>query len=1021
MSVSFVLDQLNKKSGELDRSIPISWQYPPRPPKRPLSAAPSPSWPTFSKVKPIQWKVNGKNWFYADITFPKQQCGIEFKETQALIFINGWQPFTLWINGTELFKENHAWLATGPIANPFPMTVDPGKTYHLVVCVEPTDIPALVLPLDVQIKSRRCVELGIEVMAASAQLHFAQALARTKQEKKLLEQAVACIDVKALESDQWDRFFQSTKKMETALSPLSARAKKTTVHLVGHSHIDMDWMWTWKDTVNCIRRDFKSVTDLMDDYPEVTFTHSQVPTYDVVRKMDPDVFRKVKNRIKEGRWENAAGTWVEGDLCMADGESVARHMLYAADWTTKHLDSKARVLWEPDTFMHPGNMPQLAKLGEFDCYFHMRCNPGNGNNWPVRVWEGVDGTPAVAFSMPYNSMLTPLQIVDAAIKNSRFGIKNALKLWGIGDHGGALSRFQLNLLSLYRDKPLFPTIKFSTMKHVLTAVRNEKVRLPRNKGETYPVFEGCFTTHADVKKHNRRGESALLTAEALCAMAGLDRKDDLRDAWLPVLFNQFHDIFDGTSVHRAYINADKRGKLCLKIARRVTQEAVSVLSCPAQKGQKLVLYNPLGFERTEPVRAALPEGTKCLIDSDGQVIPVQRIDREFMFVAENVPAFSRKTFRILKNIPRRSCFPDVSVNEASQDTWEVETKHAVSHLLKASGVIGSFYDKSLGREIIGYGMAKLMTYSNTARTDLALNVFQVLDEAPNSMSAWIVNNILQEQNLMGNAKVTFLDRGPVFARFRVVHAFRSSRIAEEIVYFNNVNRVDFKAQIDWHEKGDDKVGVPQLKVAFTTSMRRPRARFEGPFCVPERPTNGLDQPTQKWADLSGTDFGFTLLNDCKYGYDALGGRMRISLLRSPYCPDRDPDNGRHIIRFAFVPHGPGIPNADLVRAGMAYNRPLVPVNTNARIKPVKTRLQTSGSESIVCTALRIAEHSSQLLIRFFETSGKNCNFKFTLGSGIRSAREVNFLENPVAGNSRLRSGRVHTGFRPFEVKTFLVT
>ena len=140
---------------------------------------------------------------------------------------------------------------------------------------------------------------------------------------------MAALDLKALQAEQWGKVSASMARMEKLLAPFEARARQATVHLIGHSHIDMDWQWTWKDTVHCIRRDFKAVTDMMDDYPDLAFSHSQPPTYEVVRNMDPKIFakgegtdcRRALGRTRRAHGWRATFTWPmarrwRGTFCM---------------------------------------------------------------------------------------------------------------------------------------------------------------------------------------------------------------------------------------------------------------------------------------------------------------------------------------------------------------------------------------------------------------------------------------------------------------------------------------------------------------------------------------------------------------------------------------------------------------------------------------------------------------------------------------------------------------------------------
>ncbi len=1019
MTKDTILALLDRKTNELNGGLPIEWHYPDTPLANPLRFQFDKSWARYENNKAGSWTKHGRNWLYAEITFPEVFYGVPLVNEQAMLFINGAMPFTLWLDGRELFREEHVWHATGPIADPFPVPIVPGRRHELVLCVEPTELPCNSLDIHVEFKIHRCTDLALETGSAAAQLRYAAALADTPADKACLDKAVACLDAKALATERWERFLSSIRPFEEVLAPFAARAREMTVHLIGHTHIDMDFKWTWSDTVKCIRRDCKAAANLMDAYPDLTFTLSQIPIYDTLRRKDPSVFRRAVQRIREGRWECAASTWVEGDLNMADGEAIARHMLYAADWAQAHLGTQARVLWEPDTFGHPGNMPQLARLGECDAYFHWRCNPDKFEGWPVWQWVGIDGTPITCFSEIYGSDLSPQVIASRVLRHLRDGRRHALHVWGIGDHGGGLSRWQLENLQKYIDKPVMPTVEFSTIARLLEAVRKENPKLPTAQGQTYSLFEGCFTTHAHAKADNRKCEGALLVAEALAALAGQDHTAVLRDAWTPALFNQFHDILDGAAVHDSYVDARKRAASSLRRAAAVTKEALRALVRPTADAGTLMVVNPLGFERTEPVRATLPPGTTCLVDADGRAVPVQKLGREFVFIASGIPAFSRKTYRILATPPEIADISPVATMENGEYV-KVETPLASLMIHRESGYIGSYFHKGLGRELVSYGISLPLTHVPSTHAELALNVFQFRDEALNWMTAWLINDILREENLLRGATVRLLATGPVFARFRVIHTIRSSTIEEDILVYRDFPRLDFEARIDWRERVTGEHGVPQLKISFAGAISAPCVRTEGPFAIREIPADGMEMPTQKWSAVSGREFGFALYNDSRYGMDALGPRMRITLVRNGSNPDPETDNGRHVVRFAYEPHAPGLASPELVRRGMAFNRPLITALSGQPLLTFAPQIQIHGAETVICTALRRAEHSGDLLVRLFQADDHPARATIGIGRGIATVVEVNFLENPTGGNIRLAGGMVTLSFRPFEVKTLLV-
>lgn len=1028
-TLNSLLSKLDQKYSQLAYAgLELEWYYLPDPMGDALHV---PLDPSVMQLVPAgqfgPFSKNQANWCYTEFAFPETHHNIPLAGQQARIFVNGGSPFTFYLDGEEQFRETHAWHATGPISEPLILEIKPGVRHRLVLCLEPTEYSAGNQVLAVNLQPVPCHDQGLELTTIAAELQLAEALASTPQERDLVQQAEATVDRDALDSEDWPRFNDSVRRAEALLEPFRARAKAMTVHLVGHTHIDMDWMWTWTDTRHCIRRDAHGTLELMDQVPELRFTISQVPFYDTVRQDDPEDFQRIVARIKEGRWECVAGTWVEGDLHMADGESVARHMLYAKDWTRAHLGVEAKTLWEPDTFGHPGNMPQLARLGELDTYFHWRCNPGRDDNWPVRWWEGVDGTRILTFSQAYGSSVTPDGWRGNVVQYARRGWQNVLHVYGLGDHGGGLPRWQFALAQRLQERPLVPPQRFSTVQEFRAAFMAEQPDLPSNRGETFSLFEGCFTTHASIKRYNRICEGRLLVAETMAALAGLDRCAPLREAWTGVLFNHFHDIMDGAAVHDSYLNAHQRAEFALETASRVTTEALQLLVPPEEEGATLTVVNPLGFARTEPVRAALPAGAG-LIDEDGVAVPVQPLDHEAVFVARNIPAFGSRQFRIVhapEPLPPASSSGSVSPRidafqpiETSEDDTEIriETRHAVILLNKQSGVIGSYFDRTLDRELVGYGVPKTLSHVPVTRQDMALNVFTVLDEAPNLMSAWLINDILREEHLLRGARVTLVETGPVFARVRVHHQFRQSRVDEDLFFYQDCARVDGELQIDWREQGNAEAGVPQLKLGFGTTLAAPRARFEGPFCITERPADGLDQPSQKWTDVTGQEFGLTLYNDSKYGFDVLGSRLRMTLLRNPYAPDPEPDNGRHVVRFGFEAHEPGRSTAEMTRRGMAFNRPLLTTPGSGALRS----LEIKGDDGIVVTSLRRAEHEDALVVRLFEATGHPGQVTISLAD-LHQAREINFLERPVGEPLSVEAGTVSVGLQPWEVKSLLLT
>ena len=107
------------------------------------------------------------------------------------------------------------------------------------------------------------------------------------------------------------------------------RAKDTTLHMIGHGHIDPVWLWRWQEGAEEVRATFRSALERMKETGELVFTASSAAFYKWVKEVDPEMFEEIRARVKEGRWDIAGGWWVEPDCNIPLGESFVRHGLYS--------------------------------------------------------------------------------------------------------------------------------------------------------------------------------------------------------------------------------------------------------------------------------------------------------------------------------------------------------------------------------------------------------------------------------------------------------------------------------------------------------------------------------------------------------------------------------------------------------------------------------------------------------------------------------------------------------------------
>ena len=375
-------------------------------------------------------------------------------------------------------------------------------------------------------------------------------------------------------------------KAEAMLLPCGAAAKEYKLILAGHAHIDMDWMWSYHETVAITLSTFRTVLNLMDQYPDFHFSQSQASVYKIVEEYDPEMMPEIQARIKEGRWEVTASAWVETDKNMPNTESLLRHIQCTKDYLRDTWDIDADSLeidFSPDTFGHSANIPEIDSFGGVKYMYHCR---GLDGDYSLYRWRAPSGKELISYVEQYwyNSGITPRigQGIFDICKHYN-GFKTGLIVYGVGDHGGGPTRRDIETAIEMAQWPVFPTIKFGTIReffHEAEAIRDQ---LPVLDHELNFLFPGCYTTQTRIKRGNRKSETVLTDAEAFMSFAQIEagkafNKDRHSKAWQDVLYTHFHDILTGSCVQDSREHAMGRYSDVLAYANTQYGKAVTALA-----------------------------------------------------------------------------------------------------------------------------------------------------------------------------------------------------------------------------------------------------------------------------------------------------------------------------------------------------------------------------------------------------------------------------------------------------------
>jgi alpha-mannosidase len=884
-----------------------------------------------------------------------------------------------------------------------------------------------------------------------------------------LNGAIQTVDLKALDAHDQAAFDASLKASLEKLEALRPLLQTATWHLTGNSHIDAAWLWPWTETVDVVKRTFGTALQLMYEYPQYTYTQSAAQYNDWLAQKYPDMNAEIKRRIQEGRWEVVGGMWVEPDLNMPDGESLVRQLLVGKRWYKQAYGVDVRIGWNPDSFGYTWQLPQIYKKSGVDYFVTQKMTWNDTNQLPFKLfwWESPDGSKVLAY-FPHdyaNDNLSPVRLSADLVqaRQRATGMTDMMDLYGIGDHGGGPTRAILDEGFHWADAStpakVIPKMQFGIAQSYFSTVEKQiaaesptwnyqsiakgytappavpgMVSIPTWKSELYFEYHrGVFTTQANHKRNMRDAEVEVLDAERWASLAWLDGREypgkELTEDWKKVLFNQFHDLAAGSGIGVIYKDAQKDYDVVRwstnEIGATSFEELVEKIDS-AGKGsvktpQSIVVFNPLGWTRSGDVsvRVQIPGEVSRLglaeAGSSGTFLYARNWkklgnhDYEITVPAYDVPALGYKVYRVLINEELGIVdymFPRV---ENKADLISVDTNKLGLNVRKKDGCIVALRHAGVNLIADSACANQLQFFKDTPKDYDAWNIdLGTLDAAPKT-----IDQVDSVELIHGD---------PLHPQIQIKSHWQNSTFVQTITVEDDY--LDIDNEIDWHENH------VLLKAAFPLAASGPFATYEIPYGTIERPTTRnnswekaqFEVAAMRWADLGDGKHGLSVLNNSKYGYDAVGNTLRITLLRSPKWPDPEADMGHHHFHYALYPHAGTWKDALTVRHGYEYNYPLTAVVTTAHAGslPAEHSFASVGPENVVLTAVKKAEDANGLIFRAYEWAGKESTVEFHVPAGATGATVTNMMETPEGSPLAVEGDVVKAPIHPYEILTIRV-
>ncbi|EPS37294.1 hypothetical protein H072_9057 [Dactylellina haptotyla CBS 200.50] len=799
---------------------------------------------------------------------------------------------------------------------------------------------------------------------------------------------------------------------------------RPVVFATGHCHIDTCWLWPWDETKRKVARSWSSQIELMDRYPEHRFTCSQAQQYKWLQTYYPELYERVKAKVKTGQFQPIGGSWVEHDTNMPSGESLVRQFICGQRFFESRFGSRCETFWLPDTFGYSAQIPQLCRLAGMTRFFTQKLSWNNINTFPHTTfnWVALDGSQVLCHMPPSETYTADAHFGD--VKRSMSQHKSldqdttSLLVFGKGDGGGGPTDEMLEKLRRLRGISdtvgLLPRVHMGSSVDDFFRALEKKVENGTNfvtwYGELYfELHRGTYTTQSKTKWHVRKGEFLLHDIEYLATHASLANSDykypkkDIDDLWENMCLSHFHDCLPGSSIEMVYQDADKMFDHFFEKGEELVKSALEALGVKGDAGANLqpISINTHGWKRNA----------------------IAKVGEKLTFVQHD-------GFGVGKVIEKPE--PKVSIKEVEPQIFEMSNGRFKMKVDK--GLITSLYDTKVGRELIPEGRKA--------------NQYVIMDDKPLFWQAWDVEVYhLDQRKELEPGKVSILESGPNRASILVetqisdeswikstisIDADTGAETTEDALFVISVD-----CEVEWHET------MKFLKVEFPVDIKNTEASYECQYGIVRRPTHyntswdmaKFEVCCHKWADLSEATYGVAILNDCKYGFAVAGNTMRLSLIRAPKAPDAHADMGHHKIRYGIAPHE-GPLDHRVVRAGYDLNNPVRVQYTAPSNKLVIDGVWLTGSKNIILDHVKRGEDDEEfgdltivkrkgnsVVVRMFDCMGGKSKATINSKWAIKKITKCNVLEDDLEEIEVMKSAddstwQADVWLRAFEVGTY---
>ncbi len=822
---------------------------------------------------------------------------------------------------------------------------------------------------------------------------------RAHQIAKGLKQFVCTVDLETPYEERRKAYREARKQ----LAPLLEAHNGTTspaFTAIGNSHLDLAWLWRISESERKTSRTFAMQLRHLEAYPDYYFFQSQPASYEMCKRYYPELYRRVQQAVREGRWIAEGGTWVEPDINLSGGESLIRQFYYGKKYLKDEFDVESCLFWIPDSFGYPSSLPQIL-VGCGIPYMMTAKILWNYNGHQTFEkqffkWRGNDGSEVIVhIPSTYVCGTNPSAIRNLwKYRTQKTDMDSYLLPFGYGDGGGGPCRDHIEGVMRLRDLEDVPRVKMESPVDFFR--RHSQDELPIYAQELYfAAHEGTYTAGAKVKAMNRKLEFALRDAELWGVLAAACSDftypyAQMDETWKSMLLQQFHDILPGSSIQAVYDDTQK--------AHEVIEQETAALSSAARQaltaGTDVTVFNSLGWEREAIVR--LPERfAQGAMDSQMRQVPT--------IVCEDGSVLARVA---LPSCGWISLHPSNGNAGQYPVTIQVENDGFVLEnqwlrvVIDANGEVTSLVLRSTNQEFAAGSMNRLHLYR----------------DQPQRFDVWDIHESYRDMEVPLDApsEVTVLCENDMEAALLVRRKVGNSAFSQVIRLQSCSKTLEFDTTIQWNEYHRF------LKVSFPSTIRTNEMLNEIQYGYVTRPTRRStlreqDRPevcSHRYAALREENSGIGILNDSKYGVSVEDGEISLSLLRAPVSPEIGLDNGEQHFRYGITVWQGSLADSGISREAYQFQlTPQVSAGTGSF-----TMFSVEQPTILLDTVKPAADQSGDVILRLYESLGCSCAANIRVHLPVDAAWVCDMLENNAAClPTEKHCIQIH--FSPFQVRT----